>query len=63
MIFQRFAIMICLAGSALSLLSCNDETEYTDIIYTKPKIDPNPELKSLSPEESLEKFYLPEGYK
>jgi mono/diheme cytochrome c family protein len=39
------------------------EKEYKDIIYQKPKIDPDPPLKALSPEESLTKFYLPEGFK
>jgi mono/diheme cytochrome c family protein len=63
MTFQRFALTICLAGSALSTISCNEEITYTDTIYSKPKIVADPELKSLSPEESLEKFYLPEGYK
>lgn len=36
--------------------------EYEDKIYDKPRIDPNPSLKALTPEESLNKFYLPEGY-
>lgn len=60
---QRFALAICLVGSTLCFFSCKEETTYKDVIYTKPKIDPNPPLRNLSPEESLKKFYLPEGYK
>lgn len=43
-------------------LSCNEKDNYTDKIYTKPAIT-QAEIKDLTPEESLKKFYLPEGYK
>jgi hypothetical protein len=37
--------------------------EYKDKIYVKPEIVREAPSDFLSPEESLEKFYLPEGYK
>jgi len=45
------------------LISCNGNKEYRDKIYKKPAISAQPEIKNFSPEESLDKFYLPEGYK
>lgn len=53
------ALSLCL----LSLLSCRQETTYRDEIYTKPPIDPNPVIKSLSPEESLKTMHLPGGFR
>lgn len=46
---------------ALSLASC--EKTYRDEIYTKPEINPDPVIKSLTPEESLKTMYIPKGYK
>ncbi|MEO5601157.1 MAG: c-type cytochrome [Cyclobacteriaceae bacterium] len=48
---------------SLSLASCKNETTYSDEIYTKPNIDSNPVLESLSPEESIKRFHLPKGFK
>jgi hypothetical protein len=50
-------MLICL------VCSCKTRTEQPDRIYKKPVIVANPVLKSLSPEEALQTFYLPEGYK
>jgi glucose/arabinose dehydrogenase len=49
----------------LTFLVCYSCTgkKHRDEIYTKPPIVANPELKSLSPEESLKRMYLPAGYK
>ncbi len=44
------------------LYACQAPT-YRDEIYTKPSIDPNPPLKALTPEESLQTMYLPEGFR
>jgi len=46
------------------LLSCNKEQKvFKDIIYEKPEIVREAPSDFLSPEESMETFYLPEGYK
>jgi len=55
-----WAFFLVLGGH---FFSCQGKKSYTDKIYTKPTIVPQPEIKNLSPEESLKKFYLPEGYK
>lgn len=47
---------------ACLFFSCKNKKE-EDRIYQKPPIVANPVLKSLSPEEALKTFYLPEGYK
>ncbi len=39
------------------------EKEYKDEIYEKPEIVRDAPIDFLSPEESMKKFYLPEGYK
>ncbi len=54
--FARLLLITCFFAS------CR-QNNYTDKIYTKPPIAANPELKSLTPEEALKRFYLPEGYK
>jgi mono/diheme cytochrome c family protein/glucose/arabinose dehydrogenase len=55
---------LCFSIFLLSLLfACQSETHYKDEIYTKPPIDPDPVVKALSPEESLETIYLPKGYR
>ena len=46
----------------LAIVSCGKK-EYKDKIYVKPEIVREAPSDFLSPEESLEKFYLPEGYK
>lgn len=46
----------------LSFFNCKKK-EYVDKIYEKPEIVREASSKFLSPEESLESFYLPEGYK
>ena len=46
----------------LVIVSCGKK-EYRDKIYVKPEIVREAPSDFLSPEESLEKFYLPEGYK
>lgn len=44
------------------LVSCK-ETVYKDKIYEKPEFVREAPSDFLSPEESMETFYLPEGYK
>ncbi|SMG49823.1 DUF7133 domain-containing protein [Arenibacter troitsensis] len=46
----------------LVIVGCGKK-EYKDKIYVKPEIVREAPSDFLSPEESLEKFYLPEGYK
>ncbi|WP_147678986.1 DUF7133 domain-containing protein [Algibacter pacificus] len=46
----------------LSFLNCKKK-EYVDKIYEKPEIVREADAKFLSPEESLKRFYLPDGYK
>ncbi|HEY5824446.1 MAG TPA: HEAT repeat domain-containing protein, partial [Cyclobacteriaceae bacterium] len=57
--FNRLGIL----ALVIVFFSCEQkEVKYQDEIYIKPKIDPNPVLKSQSPEESLTSLYLPKGY-
>ena len=53
-------IYVCLL--LLGIVGCG-EKEYKDKIYVKPEIVREAPSDFLSPEESLKKFYLPEGYK
>ena len=46
----------------IAVFSCK-EKRYVDRIYKKPKIVKDPSSNFLSPEESIEAFYLPKGYK
>lgn len=55
-------LVLLLTASMISLWSCQ-EKKYRDEIYEKPKIHGNPEIRNLSPEESLKKMYLPKGYR
>ena len=59
---RRNRLVMLLAVSMVSLWSCQ-EKKYRDEIYEKPKIHGNPEIRNLSPEESLKKMYLPKGYR
>jgi mono/diheme cytochrome c family protein len=63
MIFKRLLLSICFACVLLYLTACKQNNQYIDEIYSKPAIVANPELKTLTPEESLKSFYLPQGYK
>ena len=56
---QFFAFVLL---NAVCFFSCQ-EKKYRDEIYEKPVVNPNPEIKNLSPEESLQRMYLPKGYK
>ncbi|MDQ3845472.1 MAG: c-type cytochrome [Bacteroidota bacterium] len=62
MIVQRLIPFTGLVGFILLVASCTQKTKYTDRIYKKPTIVANPQIKSLTPEESLKRMYLPEGY-
>ena len=55
-------LVLLLAVSMIGLWSCQ-EKKYRDEIYEKPKIHGNPEIRNLSPEESLMTMYLPKGYR
>ena len=60
--------MLNLNGLKVTLLllviaSCAKKKEYKDIIYEKPEIVREAPSDFLSPEESMKKFYLPEGYR
>ncbi len=61
-ISKRNLFIALLAISIIGLTSCQ-EKKYRDEIYEKPKVNPNPKITNLSPEESLAKMYLPKGYK
>nr|WP_299381109.1 HEAT repeat domain-containing protein [Allomuricauda sp.] len=52
-----------LFGLAMTAFLACAEKEYTDKIYEKPEIVREAPSDYLSPEESLETFYLPEGYR
>lgn len=55
-------LLICIVTILFS--SCQKEEKiYKDKIYEKPEINPNPKLKALSPQESMERIHLPEGFK
>jgi len=56
---NRFGILVSVI---IFFFSCEQKVTYQDEIYVKPKIDPNPVLKSQGPEESLSSLYLPKGY-
>lgn len=47
----------------ITTIFCCKEKEYTDKIYEKPEIVKEAPSDFLSPEESMKRFYLPEGYK
>lgn len=51
-----------LACLTLMAAACSQPGSYQDEIYTLPAIDPDPPVRSLSPEESLKTLYLPKGY-
>ncbi len=53
---------ICACLLLLGIVGCGKK-EYKDKIYVKPEIVREAPSDFLSPEESMEKFYLPEGYK
>ena len=44
------------------MISCRNKT-YRDEVYQKPAIEQNKVAKNLSPQESLERMYLPKGYR
>lgn len=46
----------------ITTIFCCKEKEYTDKIYEKPEIVKEAPSDFLSPEESMKRFYLPEGY-
>jgi hypothetical protein len=58
-----FTARLLFFALACFVCSCKNRTEQPDRIYKKPVIVANPVLKSLSPEEALQTFYLPEGYR
>lgn len=51
-----FVAIVCLT-------SCRNAVEYRDEIYQKPTINHDPEIINLSPEETLKRIYIPEGYR
>lgn len=55
-------IQICLLVITIGFISCQQEKKYRDEIYDKPQINPDPEIKNLSPQESLETMHVPKGY-
>ncbi len=61
MIRYSSAFILLLSINAI-LFSCQPK-KYRDEIYEKPKVNPNPEIKSLTPEESLQRIYVPKGYR
>ncbi len=59
---HRVYVFVLFIVCILCLSSCQ-EKKYRDEIYEKPVVNPNPEIKALSPEESLSRMYLPKGYR
>lgn len=57
---MRYPQLLALA-TLLCLTAC--EKTYRDEIYEKPTIVADPEIKDLSPDESLKTMYIPKGYK
>lgn len=56
--------LLYLLGLSLTFYACQKPDKiYLEEIYEKPVIDANPELKVLSPEESLARIHVPKGYK
>src|SRR5205809_744816 len=55
--WTAFSIVIC-----VFFFSCSGKKEYKDEIYDKPVVNPDPQIKSLSREESLKSMYVPKGY-
>lgn len=61
---MKYVYLIGLIALSLLNFRCQDaKKEYKDIIYEKPEIVREAPSDFLSPEESMETFYLPEGYK
>jgi len=55
-------IILPICSLLITTLYCCGEKEYVDKIYEKPEIIKEAPSNFLSPEESMETFYLPEGY-
>lgn len=56
--------LLYLLGLCLIFCACQKPDKvYLDEIYEKPDIEANPELKVLSPDESLQKIHVPKGFK
>lgn len=53
---------LSISFAVLSLMGCKEKT-YRDQIYSKPEIVREAPSDFLTPEESMETFYLPEGFK
>jgi mono/diheme cytochrome c family protein/glucose/arabinose dehydrogenase len=60
---QYINLLPILIISIAALFACQKEKKYRDEIYEKPKVNPNPEIKNLSPQASLETMHLPRGFK
>ncbi len=56
------SLVIYLFMFAMIACSCSGKKEYRDVIYEKPVVNPDPPIKSLLREESLQSMYLPKGY-
>lgn len=56
---KEFAYLLLI----ITTIFCCKEKEYTDKIYEKPEIVKEAPSDFLSPEESMKRFYLPEGYR
>ncbi len=60
---SKLSQFIIVAWIGVMCFSSCQEKKYRDEIYEKPVVNPNPEIKSLSPEESIQRIHLPKGYK
>lgn len=62
--YKSYHFSLSLLATITLLVSCNkNEKKYFDNKFTKPKIIREASSKFLSPEESMETFHLPDGYK
>jgi len=61
-ISNRNLFIALLSITSICLTSCQ-EKKYRDEIYEKPVVNPNPVIKNLSPDESLQTMYVPKGYR
>jgi mono/diheme cytochrome c family protein/glucose/arabinose dehydrogenase len=59
---KRFSKYLLLLGISALIYGCLKPLTDNNTIYIKPPMDTDPAAPSLSPEESMAKIYLPEGY-
>jgi hypothetical protein len=56
LIFCCFFLLLFFAG-------CKQDVSYRDEIYERPSVEIDPQLKAMTPEQSLKSMYIPNGFR